>query len=123
MLNSCLSWQFSEKLAALGVSYFAGWRYVVLLDVADAFLGYFQVVGDPGMGKSSILAKYVHDIGCIVYFNVKSSGICRADQFLKSICTQLNERYNLGYDPLPSDAVRDGEFLAELLQKVSEQLE
>ncbi len=85
--------------------------------------GYFILEADPGMGKSAILAEYARRQQCIVHFNVRSQGMNRADQFLESVCTQLIDRYRLPYNPLPSNALRDGEFLAKLLAEVSASLE
>ena len=82
--------------------------------------GYFTIIGDPGMGKSAILAKYVQETECIAHFNVQLQGPNRADQFLESVCKQLVERYQLPYDPLPSNATRDGEFLGQLLDEVGQ---
>ncbi len=82
--------------------------------------GYFTIIGDPGMGKSAILAKYVQDSGCITHFNVQLQNLNRADQFLESLCKQLVECYQLPYDPLPSNATRDGEFLGQLLDEVAQ---
>jgi hypothetical protein len=59
--------------------------------------GYLTIIGDPGMGKSAILAKYVEDTGCIAHFNVQLQGLNRSDQFLESICRQLVDRYDPGY--------------------------
>ncbi len=102
---------------------FVGREYV--FDAIESFLtnnpkGYFIIIGDPGMGKSAILAKYVQDTGCIAHFNVQLQGPNRADQFLQSICTQLIDRYQLPYDPVPSNAIRDGEFLSQLLDEVAQ---
>lgn len=82
--------------------------------------GYFTIIGDPGMGKSAILAKYVQETECIAHFNVQLQGPNRADQFLESVCKQLVERYQLAYDPLPSNATQDGEFLGQLLDEVAQ---
>jgi serine/threonine-protein kinase len=81
--------------------------------------GYFTIIGDPGQGKSAILAKYVQDTGCIAHFNIELQGPNRADQFLESVCHQLVARYQLPYDPLPSNATLDGEFLGHLLDEVA----
>ena len=81
--------------------------------------GYFTIIGDPGQGKSAILAKYVQDNGCIAHFNVQLQGPNRADQFLESVCKQLVARYQLPYDPLPSNAMQDGEFLGHLLDEIA----
>jgi serine/threonine-protein kinase len=112
-----------HALIADKIEGFVGREYV--FDAIQAFLaenpnGYFIIIGDPGMGKSAILAKYVQDTGCIAHFNVQLQGPNRADQFLESICTQLINRYQLPYDPLPSNATRDGEFLGQLLEEVAQ---
>ncbi len=84
--------------------------------------GYFIIEGEPGIGKSAILAKYVHKTGCVAHFNVRSQGITSVERFLKNVCTQLISRYNLPYSSLPSDATRDGQFFAQLLGEVSAKL-
>jgi hypothetical protein len=84
--------------------------------------GYFTIEADPGVGKSAILAEYVRRIGCVAYFNVRSQGINRAEQFLESVCTQLIKRYNLNYPALPLNTTRDGAFLSQLLDEVSGKL-
>lgn len=82
--------------------------------------GYFTIIGDPGMGKSTILAKYVHDTGCVAHFNVEQDGENRPDQFLESVCKQLIKQYQLPYSlPLPADAKSDGVFLKNLLDEVA----
>jgi len=82
--------------------------------------GYFIIEADPGVGKSAILAEYVRQTGCVAYFNVRSQGINRADDFLKSVCRQLIERYQLRYDlPLHPENTRDGNFLARLLTEIA----
>ena len=102
---------------------FVGREYV--FDAIQAFIqenkkGYFTIIGDPGMGKSAILAKYVQDTRCIAHFNVQLQGPNRTDQFLESVCKQLVARYQLSYDPLPSNATRDGDFLGQLLDEVAQ---
>jgi len=57
--------------------------------------GYFTVLGDAGMGKSAIAAKYVHEHKAICYFNVLVDGRNRPELFLKSIRQQVINRYNL----------------------------
>ncbi|AVH63770.1 ATP-binding protein [Nostoc sp. 'Peltigera membranacea cyanobiont' N6] len=112
-----------QSLIADKTEGFVGREYV--FDAIEAFIannpkGYFTIIGDPGQGKSAILAKYVQDTGCIAHFNVLLQGPNRADQFLESVCRQLIERYELSYDPLPPNATRDGEFLGRLLDEVAQ---
>jgi hypothetical protein len=101
---------------------FVGRKFV--FDAIEEFLqkqpnGYFIIEADPGVGKSAILAEYVRRTGCIAYFNVRSQGITSASEFLKSVCTQLIERYNLPYPKeLHADNTRDGNFLARLLDEI-----
>jgi hypothetical protein len=102
---------------------FVGREYV--FDAMQAFIqqnkkGYFTIIGDPGQGKSAILAKYVQNTECIAHFNVQLQGPNRADQFLESVCKQLVARYQLPYDPLPSNGTQDGEFLGHLLDEVAQ---
>jgi hypothetical protein len=56
--------------------------------------GYFLLTGDPGMGKSSILAQWVIDNQCIAYFNVKKE-TDKASEFVENIIEQLNLRYDI----------------------------
>jgi len=82
--------------------------------------GYFTIIGDPGIGKSTILAKYVQNTGCVAHFNVENDGDNRADQFLESVCKQLIKQYQLSYSlALPADAKSDGVFLNKLLDEVA----
>ena len=76
--------------------------------------GYFTVVGDAGMGKSAIAAKYVDNYKSPCHFNIRADGRNRPELFLKSIRQQLIQRYEL------PNANQDG--LSSLLQKVSENL-
>ena len=78
--------------------------------------GYFIVIGDAGMGKSTIAAKYVSDRHFPCYFNVISEGRNRPEQFLTNIRQQLITRYNL-VDQDAQDADLSG-----LLVKVSQKL-
>jgi len=76
--------------------------------------GYFTIVGDAGMGKSSIVAKYVSQHKSPCYFNILVEGRNRPELFLKSIRRQLIGRYHL---PNSGDA-----DLPTLLANVAEKL-
>jgi hypothetical protein len=86
--------------------------------------GYFVLEADPGVGKSSIMAKLVLLLKrrCVAHFYSQSQGIVRAEQFLENACTQLIRRYQLNYPQLPENATRDGNFLSRLLGEVSDKL-
>ena len=76
--------------------------------------GYFTIVGDAGMGKSSIVAKYVSEHQSPCYFNILVERRNRPELFLKSIRRQLIDRYEL---PNSEDA-----DLPTLLAKVAGKL-
>ncbi|MBD2694141.1 hypothetical protein [Anabaena catenula] len=58
--------------------------------------GYFTILGDAGMGKSAIAAKYIVDYpGTICFFNIRAEGRNRPDVFLKIVRQQLVNRFNL----------------------------
>ena len=82
--------------------------------IAENPHGYFTIVGDAGMGKSSIVAKYVSEHKSPCYFNILVEGRNRPELFLKSIRQQLIGRYQL---PNSEDA-----DLPTLLANVAEKL-
>ncbi|HIK08279.1 MAG TPA: helix-turn-helix domain-containing protein [Trichormus sp. M33_DOE_039] len=91
--------------------------------------GYFTVIGDAGMGKSAIAAKYVYDHKAICYFNVLQDGRNRPELFLKSIRQQLINRYqleNAENDDLSallvkaSNKISDGEKLVIVVDALDE---
>ena len=77
--------------------------------------GYFTVIGDAGIGKSAIAAKYVLETKCPCYFNIFAEGRNKPEQFLASIRQQLIKRYSLQN--------ADTDDLRTLLQKASDQLQ
>jgi hypothetical protein len=77
--------------------------------------GYFIIEGDPGMGKSALLAEYVRRTGCIFHFNQRATGIVSAKQFLEQVCAQIIAQWDLPYSSVPPDAWKDGAWLSRLL--------
>ncbi|MEG4028198.1 MULTISPECIES: ATP-binding protein [unclassified Microcoleus] len=86
--------------------------------------GYFVLEADPGVGKSSIMAKLVLLMKrrCVVHFNSQSQGTVKAKQFLENACTQLIQAFKMDYPNLPENATTDGNFLSRLLGEVSAKL-
>jgi len=87
-----------ESLIEEKIRTFCGRRFV--FDHFQKFLtenphGYFTIVGAAGMGKSSIVAKYVSEHQSPCYFNILVEGRNRPESFLKSIREQLIDRYEL----------------------------
>lgn len=89
--------EFSEQIEEL-IQSFCGREFV--FEAIEQFFaqkpkGYFTVVGEPGIGKSALAAKYVKDHQVICYFNKLTNGRNRPEFFLDSIRAQLIHRYNL----------------------------
>jgi len=100
------------------IKLFSGRQFV--FDAIQDFInnhpnGYFTVVGNPGMGKSAISAKYVLDNPeTVCFFNIRATGMNRPELFLKKIRQQLINRYQL-------QDVADAD-LSTLLTKVRDKL-
>lgn len=71
--------------------------------------GYFTIVGLPGSGKSAIFAKYATENSDVFYYNAEVKGKNRAEEFLKTIKSQLESA--------------NGTSLQIILQQISDQLE
>lgn len=84
--------------------------------------GYFLLQGDPGIGKSALLAWLVRQRGYIHHFNIQAEGIHRAGTFLENLCVQLICTYGLDWNQLPPEAGADVRFLKTLLEEVSRKL-
>ncbi|MGY1776809.1 ATP-binding protein [Geodermatophilus sp. SYSU D00804] len=100
-------------------AFFVGREFV--LDAIDEKLlslpsGYVLVHGEPGIGKSAIMAELVRTRDYVHHFNVATGGIRTADQCLRNLCAQLIVRYELPYTELPPDAGRDAGFLDVVLR-------
>lgn len=104
---------------------FVGRQFV--FDAVDEFVrthprGYFFVRGDPGIGKTALVAQLVKDHGYVHHFNVRADGINTAGIFLQNICSQLIVQYRLGHESIPSEATQDGRFFNNLLDEVAKRL-
>ncbi|MGB3266032.1 MAG: ATP-binding protein [Microcoleus sp.] len=91
--------------------------------LGDNRQGYFVLEAEPGVGKSSIMAKLVLTLErhCVTHFNSRSDGIIDAKTFLENACTQLIQGFQLQdkYPQLPDNATANGNFLGRLLGEVS----
>jgi hypothetical protein len=101
---------------------FVGRKYV--FDAIVNFLtnqpnGYFIIEGDPGMGKSAILAEYVRQTDCVAHFNVQGE-YETVEEFLKTVRTELINRYQLTPPSIPADVKQYGAFLNELLAETAQ---
>ncbi|AFZ60638.1 ATP-binding protein [Anabaena cylindrica FACHB-243] len=89
--------------------------------------GYFTIIGEPGIGKSAILAHYVSQNPGIVYYNVEIAGKNRAEEFLTMTCNQLIEiaQHQVSKDTtnnLTNSTTENSGFLSLLLQQISSRL-
>ena len=88
-----------ERLIYEKTQSFCGRKFV--FDAIQEFInnnpnGYFTIIGDAGMGKSAISAKYVLDNPeAICFFNIRAEGMNRPELFLKKIRQQLINLYQL----------------------------
>lgn len=81
--------------------------------------GYFVVYGDPGIGKTSLLAETVRRLGSVHHFNIRRRDEAKTETFLENLCAQMVLRFGLPYPVLPQETTRDGGTLAKILGEVS----
>ena len=81
--------------------------------------GYFIIRGEPGIGKSALMAKMINDNGYIHHFNITTQGINSPGQFLENVIQQLIAKYNLSFGQWPDDATRDSGFFVEVLGRAA----
>jgi hypothetical protein len=123
-LRTAVPNQFGDRIDEL-IKDFVGRGYV--FDAITKFItnnakGYFLIEGDPGVGKSAILAEYVSRSGCIAHFNIQSQGINSPRSFLASVCSQIIQKFDLDYSDLSPEATQDGAFLSRVLQEAAQKL-
>jgi len=95
------------------------WAYIANENIQS---GYFIIKGEPGIGKSAIIAFLVKTYGYIHHFNIGLQNINKTAQFLESICTQLISRFELKHLKWPPNSSEDGAFLNQLLNEASDRL-
>lgn len=85
--------------------------------------GYYVIQGEPGVGKSALLAKWIDDHSdCLAFFNIAAEGLNTPREFLRHICCQLICKFELPYTALADDFDRSGFFLSMLLQEAAGRL-
>ena len=89
----------------------------------DAFgSGYLFVHGEPGIGKTALLAKLVRERNMVHHFNSALLGVTSREHFLRNVCAQLIPRYELPYERLPADATYHSGVLLDLLSRAAGRL-
>jgi len=81
--------------------------------------GYIAVTGEPGIGKTTLLAQLIKQRGYAHHFNIAAKNIRSPSAFLSNICAQLIVRYKLDHPTLPPRATEDSGFLAQLLAEAA----
>lgn len=85
--------------------------------------GYFTIEGDPGVGKTSLIAEYVKRTGCEAHFNIAAQGITRFSSFYDGIRGQLARRFGRGSQTgAGGGSESDGQALAELIDACAREL-
>ncbi len=82
---------------------------------AEFTSGYIIIHGEPGIGKTSLMAQLVKTRGYVHHFNIAAQNIRSTRDFLSNLCAQLIVRYELGHTTLPLEATQDSGFLTKLL--------
>ena len=81
--------------------------------------GYILIRGEPGIGKTALLAQLVKTRGYVHHFNIAPQGIRSTRAFLANVCAQLIVRYQLNHPTLPPEATEDSAFLSQLLNEAT----
>jgi hypothetical protein len=79
--------------------------------------GYIIIKGEPGIGKTALMAKMAKTRGYIHHFNISAQNIRSTRDFLGNIIAQLIVRYELNYGTLPPAALDDSGFLSQVLRE------
>lgn len=82
--------------------------------------GYIVIRGEPGIGKTSLMAQLVKTREYVHHFNIAAQNIRSTRDFLSNVCAQLIVRYKLDYSTLSPQAVQDSGFLSKLLKEASD---
>jgi Domain of unknown function (DUF4062) len=101
---------------------FVGRRFV--FDAINTFVeqapgGYFVIRGEPGIGKSAIIAQLAKTRQYPHHFNIAAEGIGTAKQFFLNASAQLIARHGLDGVSLPDDAGADNTFFKRILADAS----
>lgn len=109
-----------QSLVAERTQVFLGRQFIfqaiqALLTESQTPSGYIVVHGEPGIGKTALVAQLVKQKGYVHHFNIAAQNIRSGRDFLANICAQLIVKYELPYHTLPQEATYDSGFLSRLL--------
>ncbi|MCG5446163.1 AAA family ATPase [Micromonospora sp. NIE79] len=86
-----------------------------ILDDPGFRSGYVVIHGEPGIGKTALLARLVQQRNLVHHFNSVLIGLTSTERFLTNVCAQLILAYNLPHDRLPEMTSADSSTLLRLL--------
>jgi AAA ATPase-like protein len=114
----------SSALIAERTADFVGRRGLIsrihaAVNTPELHSGYIVISGEPGIGKTALLAKVVRDWDLVHHFNSVLTGVTSGEKFLRNICAQLIGRYQLPYERLPDDTVSDSSVLLAMLAQAA----
>jgi hypothetical protein len=97
---------------------FVGRQFV--FDALNAFLakercGYFVIRGEPGIGKTALMAQLVKMRKPVHHFNIVQQNIRLPEQFLANVCAQLIARYSLSMT-IADEPMRTSTLLEQCLR-------
>jgi hypothetical protein len=112
----------SSEYVAEKTAGFVGRRFV--FTAIDSFVarqsrGYFFVRGDPGIGKTALMAELVRRHGYVHHFNILTRRINSPSAFLRNVCARLIAEHRLDHAYLPPEASLDSGFLMALLGTIA----
>ena len=87
--------------------------------VAERDSGYILLSGEPGIGKSAIVAKLVQLRKCLFHFISTTIGTTSTKSCHQHLCAQLIARHSLNIERFPDDLSMDGVFLSSLLHQAA----
>lgn len=87
--------------------------------IRESASGYFIVRGDPGIGKSALIARLADERRYVHHFNVSVEGLSSERRFLQNVCAQLIVRYGLVPRLLTFDDDNGAETFQGLLREAT----
>jgi hypothetical protein len=110
----------AEALIHAKTADFVGRTYI--FDAVDRFLqshdrGVVVIEGDPGAGKTAILAQYIRRTHCIAHFNLRAQGLNTTRHFVRSLSRQMTQLYGT-YSAIRNEEDVDGETVEEVFEEL-----